>query len=133
MSEENLERARRTFERFEAGDPSWTEVLHPDIEWDISAHPLPDVPDRGQGRDELLAFLSTYFSGWNDYRSELRELVDAGDDFVAVLHETVRMGETGTDLERDLVQVWTVRDGSWVVLRVFPTKQAALAALGLAE
>jgi len=133
MSEENLERARRTFKRFEAGDPSWTEVLHPDIEWDISAHPLPDVPNRGQGRDELLAFLSTYFSGWNDYRSELRELVDAGDDFVAVLHETVRMGETGTDLERDLVQVWTVRDGSWVVLRVFPTKQAALAALGLAE
>ncbi len=130
MSEENLEQARRSYEKFQNADPSWAEVLHPDIGWDISAHPLPDIPDRGRGRDRFLAFWAEYFSGWLDYRSELVELIDAGDDLVAVTHETARMRDSGVELERDLVQVWTVEGGSWAFFRVFPTKDAALAALG---
>jgi ketosteroid isomerase-like protein len=132
MSEENVKIVRETFERFQAGDAGWTDRLDPDIEWDISAHPLPDVPNRGRGRDDFLSkVLATYLSGWLDYRSEVKEVIDAGDDVVLVLHETARMRMSGATLERDLVQVWTVSGDRWVFFRVFSTKAQAIEALGL--
>jgi hypothetical protein len=45
MSQENVERVRDNFRRFQSGDQGWIETIDPDIEWDISAHPLPDVPN----------------------------------------------------------------------------------------
>jgi ketosteroid isomerase-like protein len=134
MSQENVERIRDTFRRFQSGDPGWIDAIDRDVEWDISAHPLPDVPNRGRGREQLLnEVFATYFSGWLDYRPEIRETIDAGDDVVLVLHETARLRDSDTALDRDLVQVWTMRDGRSVVLRVFPTKATALDALGLSE
>ena len=53
----------------------------------------------------------TYAGGWTDYGAELKELIEAGDKVVAVLHETASMRETGVPLDRDLVLLWTVRDG----------------------
>ena len=77
--------------------------------------------------------LATYTSGWNDYSVEVKELVDAGDHVVAVLHETATMRETGVALDRDLVQLWTVREGRGTFLRVFRTKAEAFKAAGLQE
>ena len=54
-----------------------------------------------EGRDSLLTdMLATYLSGWNDYSAELKELVDAGDHVVAVLHETANMRGTGGSRSR---------------------------------
>jgi ketosteroid isomerase-like protein len=134
MSRENVDRIRDSFRRFQSGNPGWIEAIDPDIEWDISAHPLPDVPNRGRGREQLLSeVFATYFSGWLDYQPEIRETIDAGDDVILVLHETARLRDSETALDRDLVQVWTVREGLSVLFRVFPTKAAALDALGLRE
>ena len=65
--------------------------------------------------------------------AELKELIDAGDQVVAVVHETAKMRDSGVALDRDLVQLWTVRDGRGTFLRVFRTKAEALEAAGLAE
>jgi hypothetical protein len=61
-------------------------------------------------------------------------VVDAGtNQVVVVLRETTAMGETGIALDRDLVQLWTFRDGRGTFLRVFRTKVEALEAAGLRE
>jgi uncharacterized protein len=134
MSQENVETARKSFDLWRSGDlDAWVDTLDPNVGWDISTHPLPDVPNHGRGRDALLTVvLATYASGWNDYSAELTELIDAGDRVVAVLHETAKMRQTGVPLDRDLVQLWTVRDGRLTFLRVFRTKTEALEAAGLA-
>jgi uncharacterized protein len=113
MSQENVELVRRSFELWLCGDvEAWIETVDPDVGWDISTHPLPDVPNHGRGRDALVTdMLATYASGWTDYSFELKELVDAGDNVIAVLHETAKMRDTGVPLDRDLVHLWTVRDG----------------------
>ncbi len=134
MSEENVELVRDAFRRFQSRDQGWIDVLDRDVEWDISAHPLPDVSNRGRGRDRLLGeVFATYFSGWLDYTVEIRETVDAGDDVVIVLHETARLRGSDTGLDRELVQVWTMRNGLSVFFRVFPTKTEALEAAGVSE
>ena len=106
MSQGNVELVKRSFELFLRGDlEAWLDTLHPDVGWDISAHPLPDVPNHGRGRDAFTDMTATYLSGWIDYSAELKELVDAGD----------------------------VRNGRVVFLRVFQTKAEALEAAGLSE
>jgi ketosteroid isomerase-like protein len=135
MSQENVEAVKHSFELFIRGElDAWIETLDPDIGWDISAHPLPDVPNHGRGRDAFATdVMATYLSGWTEYSAELKELVDAGDEVITVLHETANMGETGVALDRDLVQLWTVRNGRSAFLRVFHTKAEALEAAGLSE
>ncbi|MDQ3729060.1 MAG: nuclear transport factor 2 family protein [Actinomycetota bacterium] len=133
MSQENVEAMRVAFDRFQQGDETWIDAFSEDITWDISNHPLPDWPLTGSGRDEYLSHLAAYLSSWTDYRSELRELLDADEHVVAVIHETIRVPTSDNDLERDLVQVLTVRNGRVVHVRVYPSRAEALEAVGLRE
>jgi uncharacterized protein len=135
MSEENVEVVRRGMELWLGGDfEGWRATIDPDVGWDISMHPLPDVPNLGRGRDALVTdMLAVYMSGWTEYSAEPKEMVDAGDHVVLVLHETAKMRDSGVPLDRDLVHVWTVRDGRATFLRVFRTKAEALEAVGLSE
>ena len=132
MSLQNVERARGVIEAQQRGG-DLTAVLHPQIEWDISAHPLPDFPDRGAGRAEFLAHLAGYFTGWNDYRASIGETIDAGDDVVLIVHERAAMRASDVVLDRDLPMVWTVRDDTCVRFRVFRDRAEALRAVGLAQ
>ena len=135
MSQENVEIVRQSTELWLSGDfEGWLETIHPEIGWDISTHPLPDVPNRGRGREALMTdMLATYLSGWNDYSAKIKEVSEAGEQVILVLHETATMRDTGVRLERDLVQLWTVRDGRGAFVRVFRTKNEALKAAGLKE
>jgi ketosteroid isomerase-like protein len=135
MSQENVDLIRRGAELWLSGDlEGWLETIDPEIGWDISTHPLPDVPNRGRGREAFVTdMLGTYASGWNDYSAEIEEVSEAGEQIILVLHETATMRDTGVLLERDLVQLWTVRDGKGVFMRVSRTKREALEAAGLRE
>jgi ketosteroid isomerase-like protein len=135
MSQENVELVRRGFDLWNRGDlEGWLETIDPAIGWDISTHPLPDVPNRGHGRESFISdMLATYMSGWNDYSGELKEVSEAGEHVILVVHETAAMRDAGVPLERDLVQLWTVRGGKAVFLRVFRTKAEALEAAGIEE
>ena len=134
MSQENGEGLRQGLELWRQSDySSATAAFDPQLEWDFSAHPLPDWPNTGSGRDDFQRQLAEYVSGWREYRAEVRELIDAGDEVVVVLHETVAVRESDAILDRDLHCVWTIRDGVVVRLRVFKTRADAREAAGLRE
>jgi ketosteroid isomerase-like protein len=135
MSQENVEVVRGNFEllwrdgRFD----EWIETLDPDIEWDISAHPLPDFPNTGSGRDAFVRHLATYLRGWNDYEVSIKELIGREEEVVLIQHERARMRDTEVVLDRDLPTVVTVRGGRAVRYRVFKTRADALEAAGISE
>ena len=132
MSQENVEVLRRSFGyRDEGRFDDWIGSFDPDVEWDISAYPLPDFPDHGVGRDALLGHLGDYFAGWNDYESSISAVFDAGENVVVILRERARMRASDVIIERDLPQVWTIRDGRLCHFRVFKTRSEALRAAGL--
>ena len=129
MQDDAVERTRRSFERFTAGDlDGWRETIHPDIEWDISAYPLPDWPDTGRGREALEQNLLRYLSGWSGYESEILEITQLGNEVLVVLRERVRIGPEGEPIERHLNQLWTVDGEVGTRLRVFKTREEAIAA-----
>jgi ketosteroid isomerase-like protein len=134
MSQENVEVVRASFELWCDGRMGeWIATLDADIEWDISAHPLPEFPDRGRGRDAFVGHMGDYLSGWIAYEASGKELIDRGDDVVLITHDRARMPDSDMTLDRDLPTVWTVRDGRAVRLRVFKARAEALEAVGLRE
>ena len=134
MGAENVETVLAAFEPWKEGRMGdFAAFLAGDIEWDISQHPLPDFPDRGSGRDAFLRHMGEYASGWVDYRATEVELVDLGDDVLAVTHETARMRDSDVKLDREIAIVWTAHGGRFTRVRVFKTREDALAALGAAD
>jgi ketosteroid isomerase-like protein len=132
MSQENVELISASFALWREGRTGeWIETLDADIEWDISAHPLPDFPDRGSGREAFVGHMGNYLSGWTDYEASTKELIDRGDTVVVMLHERARMPDSDMMLDRDLPTVWDVRDGRAVRLRVFKSRGEALEAAKL--
>ena len=88
MSHENVELLRAEFHRwadggFAPGSGS-VELYDPQVEWDLSAFPLVDLPTTGRGRGNLFRTWAEYGAGWRDYRAEAVEFVDAGEDVVVV-------------------------------------------------
>jgi ketosteroid isomerase-like protein len=138
MSEENMEIARQAREewRRRGGGAGGTEaipveVYADDVEWDISGYPTVDLPTRGSGRDNLLDAFRTYYRGWTSYQADFTELIDAGENVVGVLREKAGVGDSDVVLERDVFNVWTLRDGLVVKWRAFETREQALEAAGL--
>jgi len=137
MSQENVEITRRAFERWQDGggtvDAIPPEIYAEDVEWDLSAYPLVDLPTRGRGRDKLFETFAQYFSGWRDYRPEAKEFIDGGDDVIVLLHETASIAGSEITVEREIPHVWTLRDGLVVTWRVLEDLEDARRALGLSE
>jgi ketosteroid isomerase-like protein len=135
MSQENVEITRGAFQRWQDGggtvDAIPIELYAEDVEWDLSAYPLVDLPTRGSGRDELFETFVKYFSGWRNYQPEAREFIDAGEDVVIALHEKAGIADSDVVLERDVFHIFTFVDGLVTKWRIFETREQALDAAGL--
>ena len=132
MSDENKQVVQRGHEARSAGRiGDWIETLDPDIEWDISGYPVRRLPGAGRGRKEFVAHVTKYWSLWNDYSQDVKEMIDAGDNVVVVLHEHARMRNSDVDVERDVATVWTIQDGKRVRFRAFASREDALRAAGI--
>jgi ketosteroid isomerase-like protein len=129
MSEENVEVVRTAWEAFTRHDNAAIFPLYdPDVEI------IPEFPDRVyRGLDGVREFFGDWLSAWDEYGSEVEEWIDAGDNVVAVLHAWARGKQSGVPVEAHAAHVWTLREGKLWRLRIYPTKEDALKALGLSE
>jgi ketosteroid isomerase-like protein len=137
MSQENVELVRRLYEWMAAGDTDRAfEAYAPEIEWDVTRAPwllelgfAPIV----RGQDELRRSLKGWLDAWESIEYRPAELVDAGDHVVAFVDVTARGRASGVNVAYDHPQVWTIRDGKVVRMRVFADRAQALEAVGLSE
>jgi ketosteroid isomerase-like protein len=131
MSESNKQVVQRGHEARSAGRiGDWIGTLDPNIEWDISGYPVAGFPERGSGRDAFVMYVTKYWSVWNDYSQDLKEMIDVGDNVVVVLHEHARVRNSDADVERDVATVWTIEHGVRVRFRAFASREEALHAAG---
>ena len=134
MSRENVEIVERGYAAFGRRDvPAMIELLGEDFELDISGHPVPDFPDHGVGTKHFVDFLATYLAGFDDYTLQIVRVEEAGDEIVALLHDSARIRGSEAVVERDLAHVWTVRAGKLRRLRAYNAHAHALEAVGVRE
>jgi ketosteroid isomerase-like protein len=139
MSQENVEVVRILLEGFAHRQHERAfEFYDPEIEWDASrmARVLPDdVSAVYHGHDGVRAYWRNWLSAWSDIDFELQDVVDGGDEVVALIRNQRQWGrQSGIVTEvPPYGLVFTIRGGKVVRWRAYPDQESALQAAGLSE
>jgi ketosteroid isomerase-like protein len=131
MSQENMEIVRECCEAFDRGDyAAALAVFDPDVEYDLTHFPEGRIY---HGPDGIREAFRIWMGTWENYRQE-RDFIDAGGETVLLpTREFGRGKNSGLELSRETVGVWTLRDGKVVHIRFYSTRAEALEAAGLSE
>jgi ketosteroid isomerase-like protein len=134
MSQENVEVVRRAYEAFSrAGVDALLEYVHPDAEYDMSATIGP-YAGMYYGRAAIRNLLTDYFGTWESVRLEPEDFIEVDEDRVVVPFRLHGRGKgSGVEVEAQMIQVWTVRDGKAVRVAAYNDRTEALEAAGLSE
>ena len=106
------------------------EIFDPKVEWVAAPHSLL-ASEKYRGYDGVRRFWTQFLSAWDDYGAEVDELIDAGDQVVAVMRLSGRTKELEVGEARS--SLITLRDGRIMRIEPFASKDAALEAAGLRE
>ena len=129
MSEANVELVRRAYEALNAGDmDGLIEICDPGFELDMEERVF--NPATYRGHDGIRRFYAEVREVWEDYRWEPEELIDRGDQVVALLHARGRGRGSGLEIDRRVAMVWTVAGEKTLALRFYVDREAALRSAG---
>ena len=105
MSQENVEVAnvvvRRWIWAFDNDTDAFRDILHPEIEW----FPIEENHTPYYGVEAAMRYRNRWFDTWDDYRTELEEVVEGG----------------------------AIRNGAVERVTMYQERQDALEAVGLSE
>jgi ketosteroid isomerase-like protein len=131
MSQENVEKVERFFERFNSRQiDAWAGMLAPDVEWHVD----PQDPDTTvhRGREAARHYAVSWME-MMDASIELREVLDGGDQVVAWTRVEARGEASGVPVGMDLAFVLTLREGLITRVQEIQSKAEAREAAGLSE
>ena len=124
---------RGLYQAFARGDTETAFAVYArDIEWDNSSGPA-GIGGVYHGHEGVRMFWHQWLDAWEHVDLDLEELLDAGEDVVAVVTQRNRGRSSGIVVEQEHAAIWTVRDGKIVRMRVFDNLAAALEFAVLAE
>jgi ketosteroid isomerase-like protein len=133
MSQANVEIVRRMYDAWKRGDFEVAlSYIHSDVQW---SEP-PDNPGARtwSGHEGVRGALTTWMGAWEDFRYEIRELIDCGDDRVLLsARQTGRGKGSGIEISEENFSLYEVREGKIVNQRMFRHRAEALEAAGLAD
>ena len=133
MSRENVELVRQTTDAYNRRDfEAAIKWMDPAIEWDMTRVQVPD-PGVYRGLDGVRDFHNSWDESWDWLELEPEEFVDAGDRVVSVMRQAGEGKLSGAEVEQHFAQVWTLRDAKIVRMEMYPSRKAALEAVGLRE
>lgn len=125
MSRENIEVVGRLFAAFQSVDvgnferrfDEVREIFDPEVEWVAAPHSLL-ASEEYRGYDGVCRFWTQFLSAWDEYGVEVEELIDAGDQVVAVMRLSGRTNELEVDEARS--SLLTLHDGR--IVRIEPLR-----------
>jgi ketosteroid isomerase-like protein len=132
MTQENVEIVRRAYEALTVREHSRIpEFFAPEIEIDLTRNVF--NPAIVRGYEGLERFVATVNDVWDDFRFEVEELIDSGEQVVAVVRLLGKGKGSGAPVDQQDIHVWTMRDGRCWRAAVYRDRAEALEAAGLSE
>ena len=124
----NADLARAGLEAFNRGDvEAVLALMSPDIE----VHSVAEVGEAGtyHGPEGYLAWVRIWLEAWDDFRVEVKEIEELGDEQMLV-HTTQRGRgrDSGLEVAQDGVYLFTLRDGLLSRLHLYADRESALVA-----
>lgn len=131
MPPPNAEIVRTGYEAWNRGDrEALFAALDPEIEWRL--------PDSGmntgtyRGHEGVGELIESYLEAFEHFTVEVEQVFEAGDRVVAFVRASARGKASGVDVETRPAHLWTLRAGRAVRMEVFPARDQALEAAGIA-
>ena len=128
-----MEIVRRICDDFARGDyAAALERLDEEIEF-VSP---PDIIGGGRswrGRKGVQEGMRSFMGTWDDYRYEVRNVIDCGDDVLVEAWQHGRGKGSGVEVSEPIYTVYTVREGRVIRYRLFRDRARAVEAAGLSE
>jgi ketosteroid isomerase-like protein len=146
VSQENVEIVRRYVELLDRLMAAWranpepfdespfvdefVECLDPEVEWR-----LPTMNDEAfRGREAMLRAATDFLHAVDDWKIDVDEIVDAGDDQVFLAERVSARGKgSGAPFEQHLFVALRVRHGKIAQIHDYAERAEALKAVGLEE
>ena len=133
MSQENVELVKQLWDAFQRGDIEWmVQRCTPDI---AIAQP-PETPDATvyEGRTAMIDAVEGFPRDWEDFRVDLREVLDVSDDAVlSVCRNRGRGRISGLEMDVDMFYLHRIHAGKMNRMQIFLSREQALHAAGLME
>ncbi len=132
MSQENLQRVREQYARYNAGERvpgRW--FWHEDAEY----HTAREDPDHAahRGIDAIGKLFASWLEAYPDLRLEIQQAEARGDKVFLWIRFTGHGAASGIPLEMELAHVCTLRDGKAASVVEYTDRNEALEAMGLPE
>ena len=143
MSRENVELVRSlqpapdvdlvALFRDEAAASGVLAALEPFLHEDFVASGEGIQSERRAGLAGLKSGWADWLEPWESYRTEIEDVIDAGDDVVVLVRDYGRRPGMTAEISIRAAAIWTVRDGK-IAQAIFSTDRAeALASVGLTD
>jgi ketosteroid isomerase-like protein len=123
VSSSNVEIVRKAFEAWARRDFEAALAL---ADAQVVLHDPGRTGATFRGHDQLKRFWEEWLEGWDEYRVEPKEFVEEGDEVFVASDQTGRASLTGIEVTQDLFQVFKLRDGVLVELRIYADRAPAL-------
>lgn len=135
MSDANVEIVRRVYDALADPGEDITALWDPEVEFDVSRDIWGAVVGGGhyRGVEGVRQWMLDLYAAWEQMDIDVEELIDAGDDVVAVIRVAGRGRVSGIEIEYRPAGVWTIRDGRIARVVWFADRDAALEAAGVAD
>jgi ketosteroid isomerase-like protein len=132
MSDENVSVVRRVFDALDDPTDEVRALWHPDVEFDVSRDLFGAVVGGGhyRGVEGVRAWMLDLYAAWERMDLDCEELVDLGDQVVAVLRARGRGRVSGIEVEYHPAGVWTIQGGKVVRVIWYASRDEALEAAG---
>jgi ketosteroid isomerase-like protein len=132
-SKKNVELLRRFYEYFNQGDiDALLELCSPEVE----IYKDPEVVEMvaafmPRGRERVAQYLRGWLDSWDAYLARPEEFLGSGEEVAVLTHLRARGRNSQFEIEEDMADVFTVRNGSVSRLRLYVQRTDALKAIGL--
>ena len=131
MSQENVDSIRRAYERWNRRDFGWATLAAPGFEYEAGG--AVGASGSFRGLEGFMRFLEQFWEEFDEAHVEPQELIDAGDSVLAATSFRGRGKQSGVEVNMEVFQLWTFRDGKVIRGQGFFDREEALDAAGLSE
>ena len=131
MADDLAEVVRRTIDLFNRREIERAlDVASDDFEmdWSESIGPIRGIY---RGREQALELWNGFLEAWDEVRWEVQEQIPVDDRQVIVVnHVRMRGGHSGAEVEATAAQLWRIEGGRVRSVKLYQSREEALAAVG---